>query len=232
MQPMNTKSQKNRNTFLMAVAGAAMASAFYALVVRPWMLTWGTSRDEAAHLLPGDELLPEPQIHATHAITIQASPSAVWSWLVQFGQGRGGFYSYDWIENVMGLEIQNADRILPEYQDLKVGDAVPLAPDNSFSIPVAILEPQRTLVLFEDTRQSGKSSGLPIKPGDYLTVSWGFYLYPLGEHATRLVERWKAGWSPSLASAFFYHLFLEPGAFLMERKMLQGIKSRAESMMV
>jgi len=229
---MNAKSQKNCNNFLMAVAGAATATALYALVIRPWMLAWGTSRDEAAHLLPGDELLPEPQIHATHAITVQAPPSAVWPWLVQLGQGRGGFYSYDWIETMMGLEIQNADRILPGYQDLKVGDAIPLAPDNSFSIPVAILEPQRTLVLFGDTRQGTDGSGPPVRPGEFLAVSWGFYLYPLGEHATRLVERWKAGWSPSLANTFFYHLFLEPGAFLMERKMLQGIKRRAESMMV
>jgi hypothetical protein len=229
---MNAKSQKNREPFLAALAGAAALTALYGLVIRPWMLTWGTRRDEIYHLLPGDELLPEPQIHATHAVTIQAPPSIVWPWLVQLGQGRGGFYSYDWIENMMGLEIQNAERILPEYQDLKVGDSIPLAPDKSFSVPVAILEPHQALVLYGDTRQANDGSRPPVKRGEYLAVSWGFYLFPTGEGDTRLIERWKANWTPRPGNTLFYRLFLEPGAFLMERKMLLGIKRRAESMMV
>jgi hypothetical protein len=229
---MNDKPRNNREPLLAVIAGAATFIAVYGLVIRPWMLNWGTRREEVYHLLPGDELLPEPQIHATHAITIQAPPSAVWPWLVQLGQGRGGFYSYDWIENMMGLEVRNAERVLPEYQNLKAGDAIPLAPDNSFNVPVAILEPQRALVLYGDTRKAPDGGGIPVKPGEFLAVSWGFYLFPTGAAATRLVERWKANWSPGPANTLFYHLFLEPGAFLMERKMLLGIKRRAEALMV
>lgn len=214
---------------IIGLAGSLAAAASYAFVIRPWMLSWGASKDEQNRLLPGDELLPEPKIYATHAITIQAPPSAVWSWLAQMGQGRGGFYSYDWIENLMGLDIHNANRILPEYQEVKVGDVIPLAPQG-FSVPVAIVEKERALVLHGDTRLQGAGEAPPMKPGEYLSVSWGFYLFPRSDGGTRLIERWKTDWNPSLKNDLFYRLFLEPGAFLMERKMLLGIKQRAESL--
>lgn len=214
---------------MIGLMGGLAAVASYALVIRPWMLSWGATREEQYRLLPGDELLPEPKIYATHAITIQAPAANVWCWLAQLGQGRGGFYSYDWIENLMGLDIHNADRILPEYQEIKVGDAVPLAPQG-FSVPVAIVEKERALVLHGDTRLPGIGETPPMKPGEYLSVSWGFYLFPRGDGSTRLIERWKTDWNPSLKNDLFYRLFLEPGAFLMERKMLLGIKQRAESL--
>jgi hypothetical protein len=197
-------------------------------VVRPWMLSWGATKDEINRLLPGDELIPEPKLNATHAVDIQASPAAVWPWLVQLGQGRGGFYSYEFIENSMGLDIHNANCILPEFQSLKVGDVIPLAPDG-FGVPVAILEAQHTLVLHGDTREPGPGKAPPMKAGDYLAVSWGFYLFERDNKLTRLVERWKMDWSPRLANIIIYRLLLEPGAFLMERKMLLGIKQRAEA---
>lgn len=204
------------------------AVASYLLVIRPWMLSWGATKDEQNRLLPGDELLPEPKIYATHAVTIQAPPGAVWPWLAQLGQGRGGFYSYDWIENLMGLDIRNADQILPQYQDIKVGDAIPLASD-AFSVPVAIVEKERCLVLHGDTRLAQPGKSPQMKPGEFLSVSWGFYLSARSDGSTRLIERWKTDWSPSPQNNLFYRLFLEPGAFLMERKMLLGIKQRAES---
>lgn len=219
----------NTTKWMIGLAGGLAATASYLFVVRPWMLSWGATKDEQYRLLPGDELLPEPKIYATHAVTIQAPPAAVWSWLAQLGQGRGGFYSYDWIENLMGLDIHNADRILPEYQEIKVGDAIPLAPQG-FSVPVAIVEKERALVLHGDTRLPGVGETPPMKPGEYLSVSWGFYLFPRGDGSTRLIERWKTDWNSSLKNDLFYRLFLEPGAFLMERKMLLGIKQRAESL--
>ena len=155
------------------------------------------------------------------------SPAEVWPWLVQLGQGRGGFYSYDWIEDAMGLEIHSADRILPEYQGLKVGDTIPLAPD-AFGLPVAILDAEQTLVLHGDTRLPGGDAMPPLKPGEYLAASWGFYLVGQADGATRLVERWRADYTPTVMNAVFYRAFLEPGAFLMQRKMLLGIKARAE----
>ncbi len=215
--------------FALGLAGGLAAAASYMLVIRPWMLTWGTTHDEVDRLLPGDELIPAPKTCATHAVTIQAPPAAVWPWLAQLGQGRGGFYSYDWIENMMGLDIHTADRVLPEHQDIKAGDKIALAPEG-FSIPVAIVEPGRTLVLHGDTRNPSDGETPPMKPGDYLAMSWGFYLLEREDGSTRFIERSKMDWNPNLANSFFYRLFLEPGAFLMERKMMLGIKLRAEAL--
>jgi hypothetical protein len=214
--------------WIVGLTGGLAAFASYFFVVRPWMLSWGASKDEVNRLLPGDELIPEPKLNATHAVDIQAPPAAIWPWLVQLGQGRGGFYSYEWIENSMGLDIHNANQILPEFQNLKTGDTIPLSPDG-FGLPVAILEAPRTLVLHGDTRMPGPGKPLPMKPGEYLAVTWGFYLFEREKKVTRLVERWKADWSPGLANSIFYRLFLEPGAFIMERKMLLGIKQRVEA---
>ena len=96
---------------LLAAVGAI---ASYVLLIRPWHLRWGSSDEETEMKLPGDDLVQEAKLQATHAVTILAPPSQVWPWLIQIGQGRGGFYSYDWIENMMGLDIHNADNILPE----------------------------------------------------------------------------------------------------------------------
>lgn len=207
-------------------AGITAGVTAYVKIARPWFLHWGSTDEEVTRALPGDDLLPTAKINATHAVTVDAPPEQVWPWLIQIGQGRGGFYSYDWIENAMGLDIHNTDHILPEYQTLQVGDKIPLAPDG-FGIPVAILEPERTLVLHGDTRTGGTGTP-PMKPGEHLAVSWGFYLEPLPEGKTRLIERWKADWTPTLTNNVFYRAFLEPGAFVMEHKMLLGIKERAE----
>jgi len=104
--------------------GAAAAS--YPLLWRRWCLNWGATPDETAGDLPGDELLPDPDLLATRAITIGAPPDAIWPWLVQMGSGRGGAYTYDWIENLLRLDMHSADEILPQFQDVKVGDEFPL----------------------------------------------------------------------------------------------------------
>lgn len=210
----------------LALWGAAGVAA-YIYVLRPWHLRWGATDEEVERSLPGDELVPQPKINATHAVTIFAPAEKVWPWIAQIGQGRGGFYSYTWIENrLLHLNIQNADRILPEFQNPKVGERIPLAP-NGFGVPIAILEPGRALVAHGDTRIS--PSVFPnMRPGDFFNASWGFYLEPMGERATRLIERERIDYSPSLYNAIFMRAFLEPGAFLMARKMLLGIKQRAE----
>jgi hypothetical protein len=211
----------------LAAAVAAGASAYW-FVARPWHLRWGATDDELARSLPGDDLVPQPKLSSTHAVTIAATPAEVWPWLVQLGQGRGGFYSYDWIENAMGLDIHTANRILPECQDLVVGDLIPLAPDG-FGVPVAMLEPERALVLHGDTRIPGGQGMPPLKPGEFMAVSWGFHLFGQPDGTTRLVERWHADYTPTATNAVFYRALLEPGAFLMQRKMLLGIKARAEA---
>jgi hypothetical protein len=216
----------------LTLAGVAAVSGYWFLL-RPRALHWGASEEETRRTLPGDELIPNPKLNVTHAVTINAPVEKVWPWLVQIGQGRGGFYSYEWIENLMGLNIHNADHILPEYQNLKAGDRIKLAP-NGFAIPVAILEPNRALVLHGDTRQGGEGAP-PMKPGDYFSTVWGWHLFPVNggaassAPATRIIERWLLDWTPSLQNSLFMHAFLEPGAFIMERKMLLGIKERAET---
>ena len=210
----------------LAAVLAAGASAYW-FVVRPWHLRWGASAEEVARPLPGDDLIPDAKISSTHAITIHASPAEIWPWLAQLGQGRGGFYSYDWIENAMGLDIHTANRILPEFQDLKVTDTIPLAPDG-FGLPVVILEPEQAMVLRGDTRLPSGDEMPALKPGEYLAAVWGFYLIGQVDGTTRLVERWRADYASSVKNAVFYRAFLEPGAFLMQRKMLLGIKTRAE----
>src|SRR5512136_565862 len=130
---------------------AAGAVAIYTYVIRPWHLRWGTLDDEADRALPGDEWVPNARLCATHAVTIHAPLEQVWPWLVQIGQGRGGFYSYEFIENALGADIHNTDRILPEFQNLKMGDHVPLA-QGGFGVPVAILDAPHTLVLHGDSR--------------------------------------------------------------------------------
>jgi hypothetical protein len=224
---MSKTSDRASAAFGALAAATAAAASVYWLVVRPWHLRWGASDEEVARALPGDELIPDAKISSTHAITIQATPAEIWPWLVQVGQGRGGFYSYDWIEDAMGLDIHSADRILPEYQELKVGDTIPLAPD-AFGLPVAIIEPEQAMVLHGDTRLPSGGAMPPLKPGEYLAASWGFYLAGQADGATRLVERWRADYTPTVMNAVFYRAFLEPGAFLMQRKMLLGIKARAE----
>jgi hypothetical protein len=216
----------------LAVVGTlGVAAAAYALKVRPWHLRWGATADEVAAVFPGDELVPHARINATHAVHIDASPARVWPWVVQIGQGRGGFYSYDWIENVMGLDIHTTDRIQPELQNLKVGDSIPLAPEG-FSVPVALLETDHMLVLHGDTHSDSLPVLQGLRPGDYLAVSWGLYLREQADGSTRLVERIKVDWDPNVLNQVVYLGLMEPGAFIMGRKMLLGIKARAEGSQV
>jgi hypothetical protein len=224
---MSKSSFLVKNLALISGVVTGLGAAYW-FAVRPQHRCWGATTDEVRAFWPGDDLLPRPLVHTTHAVTIQAPPEQVWPWLVQIGQGRGGFYSYEQIENAMGLRMENADRILPEWQNLQVGDVVPLAPDGAMDVPVVILEPQRALVLHGDSRLPNGKGGPPIPAGQFLAVSWGFYLVEQAGGATRLVERFRLDYTPTAANELIYKLFLELGAFVMERKMLLGIKQRAE----
>ena len=219
------------NLLIAGIAAATAAIPAYRFLVRPWHMRWGATDEELKKVLPGDELVPNPQLRVTHAITINARASDVWPWLVQMGQGRGGMYSYDWLENLFGLDFHSADRVLPEWQNLAVGDVMPLAP-GSFGPKVALLEPNKLLVLHGDTRIENNrqmTAEMKLKPGDYFAVVWSFFLDERGIGTTRLVERFSLDYNPSLANRLFYRVALEPGSFIMERKMLLGIKARVEA---
>jgi hypothetical protein len=205
--------------------------AVYELLIRPWHVKWGATDAEFAGSLPGDSLVSQPKISSTHAVTIQGSAAEVWPWLVQIGQGRAGFYTYEGIENLLGLNIHNSDRILSEFQNLKVGDVVPLAPDGA-GIPVAFLEPNRLLVLGGrfDAQTKGPLAIEEKSAGAYYEASWGLILQPIDAHTTRLIERFRMDWGPNtFANTLFYRGILEPGGFIMERRMLLGIKERVEA---
>lgn len=196
-----------------AVVGAG-ALAAYILRVRPWHLRWGATDEELRASLPGDELVPQPNVEATHAITVEAAVGEVWPWLVQIGQDKGGFYSYTWLENLVGCHMRNAGRIMPEFQRLQVGDSVRLHP-KAPPLPVLICKPPRALVLGSNTESPG---------------TWGFYLKEVDEDTTRLVIRGRGDWGRGLVNLLVARAVFEPAHFIMERKMLLGIKLRAEAL--
>lgn len=193
------------------VAGAA-ALAAYVLAVRPWHLRWGATDDEVKETLPGDELVAGAKESATHAVTIGAPVADVWPWLVQIGQNKGGFYSYTWLENLVGCHMRNADRIVPEFQQLRAGDEVWLHPEVP-PLPVLICEPHKALVLGSNMKDPG---------------TWGFFLKEVDANTTRLVVRGRGFLSPGLLKWFYQHALFEPAHFIMERKMLLEIKRLAE----
>jgi hypothetical protein len=186
----------------LALLGTA-ATALYAFVIRPWHLRWGAAPEDEKRALPGDEFLPEGGTQILHAVTIDAPVEEVWPWLAQLGQDRGGFYSYEWLENLAGCEMRNADRIHPEWQHRELGETVHLHPAGG--LKVNVFEPGRALGL----------------------EGWGtFALEPVGAAETRLIAR---GGVPRGVRAATYGLLMEIPHFLMERRMLLGIKERAEA---
>ncbi|MEW5872735.1 MAG: hypothetical protein AB1894_25980 [Chloroflexota bacterium] len=202
-------------------AAVAGLMAGYELVVRPWHLRWGATEEEAASQLPGDELILHPRMSATHAITIQSPVEWVWAWVVQMGQGRGGFYSYDWLENLFGMQIHNVDEVTPDLQHLQVGDTVPFW--KGAGVQVVEIEAPRLLVLAGGWNPAG------AEEAGQMGGSWTFALSRHNAKATRLIVRTRAAdFPPQWLSARFYRWLLEPAHFVMERKMLLGIKEHAE----
>ncbi len=194
-------------------AGSAIAAGAvsYSTLARDRCLHWGTTPDEVSRSMPGDLLLAQPEIVTTRAVTIDAPSAAIWPWLVQMGPDRGGVYTYDWIENLLGLHVHSTERILPQFQHLEVGDGQRLGSSGPV-LRVAILDPEHALVLASDD-------------GHW---SWAFGLYPDGT-STRLVSRNRiALGDTALPTRLAYKYLMEPGSLVMERKMLLGIKRRAE----
>jgi hypothetical protein len=167
---------------------------------------------------------------STRAITIAAPVTDVWPWLLQLGQGRGGFYSYAWLENLFGCEISNADSILPEHQDLSVGDGIHLHPDSP-PVPVLALESERLLLLAGRINpRNGEIVPLDGFPGgEHLPTSWAFILRPLGPRETRLIVRFRLAAARGPLFWLAYRFLLEPATFIMERRMMLGIRDRAEA---
>jgi hypothetical protein len=192
-----------------AVPFVLLLVAIYWTGIHPWMTNWGSTADERQMTLPGDDLHPNRTGRPTQAITINAPSDVVWQWLVQVGQDRAGFYTYTWLENLIGADIHNANEIHPEWQHLAVGDTWRLVPPDYLwglgkdaVTPVLISEPGYALVL----------------------EMWGAWIIePIDEHTSRLIVRGESG-SPNLMAK----MVLDPIVFTMQRRMLLGIKARAE----
>jgi hypothetical protein len=200
-----------------------MLSAFFVILVlavlywfpvRRWMARWGATTSDLTRVMAGDNLIVDPTYSGTMTVIVNAPPEHIWPWLVQMGYQRGGLYSYDWLDRLFGyLDRPSATRLLPEFQHLVVGDKIPLGRGPAW--PVAATEPRRALVL--DMRNMG---GI-----DWV---WQFGLYPVDEQRTLLVSRSRVRarsvWAWLLTRA------IEPAGFVMTRRMLLGLKQRAEEL--
>ena len=194
------------------LGGAVLVALAYSPRARHWYLSYGATDLEASRVMPGDDLLPDPGLTSTRAISIAAPPTAVWPWLVQLGSGRGGAYTYDWIENLFGLGMHSADAILPQFQQLAVGDVLPLGPGGP-GMRVEVCDTASTLA---------------FRSEDHRWV-WIFSL-EAERGGTRLVSRNRiATPDASVTQRCINRAIMEPGSLIMERRMLLGIKQRAES---
>jgi hypothetical protein len=202
-----------RWTIPATVGGAAIgfAVAAYPAAWRDRCLNWGARPEEVEREMTGDKLLPDAPVVSTRAISIDALPSAVWPWLVQMGPHRGGAYTYDWIENLFGLGMHSADEIIPGFQNLAVGDELPLG--KKLTMRIEALDPDHAMMMHSDD-------------GAWV---WSFGLYPAAGGKTRLVSRNRIqDPRPGVLTSAFSVYVMEPGSLIMERKMLLGIKERAE----
>ncbi|QSQ25393.1 hypothetical protein JY651_10890 [Pyxidicoccus parkwayensis] len=191
------------------------------LLVRPWMLCWGATPEEVRRALPGDALVPNPVGGSTRAVTIDAPPEAVWPWLVQMGYRRAGWYSYDWLEQTAGaggfVEGHSADHVLPHLQGLQVGDVIPMS--RWTGMQVMELVPSRVLVLSSAVDEEAPAWGLS---------SWAFVLEPVAGGRTRLLVRGRSGMEPRRWMQRALAQLIELPHFVMERRMMLGLKARAE----
>lgn len=196
-------------TRVAGVAGIfALALAVYLPLLRPWQLRWGATDEELSRVLPGDEIVPAPSFDATRAVTVRARPEEIWPWIVQIGDRRAGFYSYDWFDN---RGRRSAERILPELQRLEVGDRVPIS--AWFYQTVHSVDPPRSMVW--------------VNSEDLPTGTWTWVLEPLDATHTRLITRMRSSYdwtSPMIP----FDLWLDWGDFPFMRKSLLGIEQRAE----
>jgi hypothetical protein len=208
----------------MRAIAALSVGVVAAAIARARLRNWGATREEVAAFHPGDDLVTGPATTTTYAVSVDAPAGVVWSWLVQIGQDRGGMYSYEWLENLFGLDIHNADEIRDEWQRLAAGDRVQVVPRGKFGMPegyafrVALVEAPRALVLRQQP---------PEHPWD---STWAFLIVPESAERCRLLSRSRTAKGTGAAglAARVGSELMGPVIFLMTRKMLLGIKERAE----
>jgi hypothetical protein len=211
-----------------ACGAVRMAFALTTPFLRRRRQRWGASDEELRQSYPGDALVPEPRWQYLHGITIKAPHGAVWPWIAQLGQGRGGFYSYQILENLVGCRIENADAIVSSLQTISVGDGVHLHPSMP-ALRVAIVEPNHALVLHAQDDLRANQSCTNRAGERRIDLSWAFVIEDAGRERSRLFSRYRADYGPGWITALSYGPWLvEPISFVMDCKMLDGIRRRAE----
>ena len=207
---------------LAALEGAALI--MWNLVATPFIgrrrLRWGTVGTEATDHLPGDDFVPEPKWGYTLGVEVNASPEGVWPWIAQIGQGRGGFYTYQTLENMVGCKITNTTEILPDHQHPAVGDDIYLYPTGGLRIE--IVDPPNALVLVGAPADIGAEESWGMS-------TWQFAVNPGRDGGSRLLTRGRSDYSPDWRSRLAFGRFpMEAITFVMSRKMMLGIKGLAE----
>ena len=229
------KSLMSKRNLLILVAVLIVAFSCYRLVVLPWFATWGSTAEERAMRLPGDELVPpNPILKMDHAITINAPVEKVFPYLLQMGQDKAGFYSYDWLERLGGFGIYNTYVIKPEWQDLKAGDFC-VFHQNGMGMRIHSVEKNKFILMITDSREPnhllppGKWEFFPVPKGKYVAWNWSFNVFPLPDGKTRLVIRSLSNWTDTnpllnfaLGNAF------ELTSVIMDRKLCLTVKRLAE----
>jgi hypothetical protein len=209
-----SKQERRKRRLPKVVVGLTVAGAYW-FPVRRWFSRWGTSPQELARVMPGDALIPNPTEMSMQAVTVNAPPEDIWPWLVQIGYQRGGLYSYDWLDRLFGcLDRPSATRILPEFQQLVVGDKIPWDRKGT-EMTVGLVEPLRALALSYEVR-------------GFVWV-WQFGLYPVDEQRTRFVTRGTER-VPNTPLWWLRMRVTEPASFIMTRRFLLGVKERAEAL--
>ena len=198
---------------VIGAAAGLVAIAFFAWY-RPWHLRWGTTPEEVARSMPGDEIVHRPIFNATRGVTINARPEDIWPWIVQIGFWRAGWYTYDLLDNA---GQRSAERIVPELQHMAVGDLVPLGPGKNSGLRVKEVVPNRSMVWW-----SGKDD----------QTTWVWCLDAMPDGRTRLLTRVRAPVSWSAPLSILWLGMFELADFPMMRKCLLGIKRRAERLAV
>jgi hypothetical protein len=220
--------------------GAAGMAVMVAALLTPFSRgrrgRWGAGAQAAAGRYPGDELVPEPRWGWTHGIEVEAPAADVWPWVAQVGADRGGFYSYQWLENLIGCQVRNAAAVHPEWAAREGGELRlhPTAPP----LRIVAVQPGRALVAYMAPARvlSAARQGEPPQPEPagrkkdrWMTASWLFLVEPAGPGRCRVISRYRCDTSSDFASRLqFGPALVEPVSFAMDRRMLIGIKQRAE----
>ncbi|NHF59689.1 hypothetical protein FK220_010075 [Flavobacteriaceae bacterium TP-CH-4] len=226
------KQHSNRFSFRQALEGlegiGIICACYLTLFLKPLRDRWGLNKAEVARPFPGDELVSAPKTKFTHAVKINAPANYVWPWIAQIGQGKGGFYSYEALENLIGLQIYNSDVVLPEFQNPSIDDSVAFAPGDR--TPIVICEPGRAMAIENslDMDSNQKYDPKGPAPKNYLHLTWLWFVEAIDENHSRFTSRNRVDYAPNFKNKLMFGPLTEPIVFAMDRKMCLGIKKRAE----